>query len=108
MLHHHFILVSKEHNQRRDIGVLSPIDINIKDKTVDSSQIRLQKWRDVQRNNKEFLLAHESGYHLDNTLKRLYLSFATALTKIMLLGKNDHSFVNPKKQDVLLASLYLG
>ena len=108
MLHHHFILELNEHNQRRDIGVQSLIDINIKDEMVDTSQIRLQKWRDIQRNNKEFLLAHESGYHLDNILKKLYLSFAIVLTKIMLLGKNDHSFVSPKKQDVLLASLCLG
>ena len=69
MLHHHFILVSNAHNQRRDIGVLSPIDINIKE---EDTQIRLQKWRDIQRNKKEFLLALEFGYHLDNILKRLY------------------------------------
>ena len=72
MRHHHFILVSNEHNQRRDIGVQSPIDINIKDRMVDTSQIRLQKWREIQRSDKEFLLAHESGYHQDNILKKLY------------------------------------
>ena len=47
---------------------------------VDTSRIHLQKWRDKQWNKKKFLLALESGYHLDNILMRLQSSFTIILT----------------------------
>ena len=45
MLHYLFVQALNDISLRQNIGVLYPIGINIKDRMVDISEIRLQKWR---------------------------------------------------------------
>ena len=46
MLHHLFVQVLNNISLRQNTEVLFRININTKDRMVDSSEIRIQKWRD--------------------------------------------------------------
>jgi hypothetical protein len=60
------------------------------------------------RRKKFHLLVLEPGFHLDNILMKLLLSFTIVLIKIAQLWRSEHSSAHQLKQDDLLEFLYPG
>jgi hypothetical protein len=58
------------------------------------------------RRRKFHSLVLEPGFHLDNFLMKLLLSFTIVLIKIAQLWRSEHSSAHQLKQDDLLEFLY--